>query len=140
MFTILEIEELHARVKDGADFVNYIHGLIALGVTEYSINVQDGRIDYYGKDQFHITSKTKYYPQLVVMDNSNTERLQHALTIHQQGQTNYITFCKHSAAAGVKKWTVNLTEMLCTYYNKQDNIILLEKVLLPVDDNEILLQ
>ncbi len=32
MFTIEQIKEAHAKVKSGADFPNYIHDLIILGV------------------------------------------------------------------------------------------------------------
>lgn len=130
MFTTHEIEEIHAKVKSGADFPQYIQELIKLGVASYSIYVNDGHTDYYGKDNFHITSDAKY-PTLPIAEKSDIEKLKHALTIHQQGQTNYMTFCKHSADAGVQKWTVDTTQMLCTYYDKDENVMFVEHVLIP---------
>ncbi len=127
MFTIHEIEDIHAKVKSGADFPRYIQELTKLGIINYSIYVNDGHTVYSGKDNYQITSDPKY-PSLYIAEESDTERLQHALTIHQQGQTNYITFCKHSAAAGVQKWTVDIKEMLCTYYDKNGKIMLVEQV------------
>jgi uncharacterized protein YbcV (DUF1398 family) len=50
------------------------------------------------------------------------------LKIHQQGKTDYITFCKDCAETGIEKWFVSLDEMTCTYYDKAGNKVLIEKV------------
>lgn len=134
MFTIHQIEEIHSKVKSGADFPNYIQDLIALGVTSYSIYVNDGHTNYYGKDNFQLVSDPKH-PTLPIAEKGDIERLKHALSIHQQGQTNYMTFCKHSATAGVQKWTVNIKDMLCTYYDAKGEIMLVEHVPLPQKEN-----
>lgn len=130
MFTIHAIEEIHAKVKSGADFPRYIQDLKDLGVISYTIYVNDGHTVYSGKNSFQITSDPKY-ATLHIAEKSDTERLQHALTIHQQGQTNYMTFCKHSAASGVEKWTVDIKDMLCSYYDKSGEIMLTEQVPIP---------
>lgn len=134
MFTIHQIENIHAKVKGGADFPGYIQELIKLGVVSYSIYVHDGHIDYYGDENYHISSSTKHYPILIIAEKSDLERLKHALAIHQQGQTNYLTFCKHSAAAGVKKWIVNLADMQCVYFDNNEDVILVERVLIPLSE------
>lgn len=130
MFTIHAIEEIHAKVKSGADFPRYIQDLKDLGVTSYTIYVNNGHTVYSGKNNFQITSDPKY-ATLHIAEKSDTERLQHALTIHQQGQTNYMTFCKHSAASGVEKWTVDIKDMLCSYYDKSGKVMLTEQVPIP---------
>lgn len=130
MFTLHEIEEIHSKVKSGADFPNYIQELIKLGVSSYTIYVNDGHTDYSGKDNFHLSSDAKY-PTLPVAEKSDIERLKHALTIHQQGQTSYMTFCKHSANSGVQKWTVDISQMRCTYYDKSGKIMLVEEIKIP---------
>ena len=130
MFTIHAIEEIHAKVRSGADFPRYIQELIELGVISYTIYVSDGHTVYSGKDNFQLTSDPKY-PTLHIAEKSDTDRLQHALAIHQQGQTNYMTFCKHSAASGVEKWTVDIKDMLCSYYDKNGKVILTEQVPIP---------
>ncbi|PXV67358.1 uncharacterized protein YbcV (DUF1398 family) [Dysgonomonas alginatilytica] len=127
MFTLHEIEEIHSRVKSGADFPRYIQELTEVGIISYSIYVNDGHADYHGKDNFHIASDAKH-ATLLIAENGDIERLKHALAIHQQGQTNYMTFCKHSAAAGVQRWTVDIAQMLCTYYDKNGKIMLLEHI------------
>lgn len=132
MFTIHQIEEIHAKVRNGADFPKYIKELISIGVTSYSIFVNDGHTDYYGKDNFHIASDAKY-PTIPIPEKSNTENLKQALTKHQQGQTNYSTFCNDSANAGVYKWTVDLKNMQCAYYNKEGNVMLTEHIPLAIE-------
>ncbi|RXJ45784.1 DUF1398 domain-containing protein [Gelidibacter gilvus] len=50
------------------------------------------------------------------------------MKIHQQGQTNYFTYCKDCAEKGIKKWIMNLDKMTCTYYDQVQNEIVVEKV------------
>ncbi|HRI20162.1 MAG TPA: DUF1398 family protein [Panacibacter sp.] len=127
MFTIDQIKEVHSRVKTGADFPNYIQDLIKLGVNGYDTFVSDGHSVYFGNDNYSIRSDAKY-TALEVAEKSDKEKFQHSLKIHQQGQTDYPTFCKHSAETGVEKWTVDMNEMSCTYYDKAGNKLLTEVI------------
>lgn len=47
------------------------------------------------------------------------DKLKHAISIHQQGQTDYPTFCQQASDAGVEKWTNHMIEMTGTYFNKK---------------------
>ena len=127
MFTIEQIKEAHSKVKSGADFPRYIQDLIGLGVESYHTYVVDGHAEYFGKDDLHIKSDSKY-PVLNVSEKSDSETFISRLKIHQQGQTDYMTFCDDSAKAGVEKWVVDTQKMTCTYYNKAGNIMLAEQI------------
>lgn len=127
MFTIEQIKEAHSKVKSGADFPKYIQDLIQLGVKSYETFVLDSHAEYYGSEDYQVKSEPKY-TELSVSDTSNTEQFKHYLKIHQQGQTDYLTFCKHSAECGVEKWKVDTVAMTCTYYDKAGNTILEEKI------------
>ncbi len=116
MFTINEIKEAHSKVKSGADFPNYIQDLIALGVKNYTTFVTDGHSEYFGEEGSKIQSEAKY-AKLKIEDYSNPEQFKKYLKIHQEGQTDYMAFCKHSAETGVECWKVDLEEMTCTYYD-----------------------
>lgn len=50
------------------------------------------------------------------------------LKLHQQGKTDYFTFCKDCAEAGIEKWKVDLNQMTCTYYDQSDHEILVEEI------------
>ena len=130
MFSINQIKEIHSKVKSGADFPQYIQNLIELGVLSYHQFVSDGHSQYFGKDNFNIQSEAKY-TALIVSESSDKVKFQHYLKIHQAGQTDYLTFCQHSAETGVEKWTVDMTEMTCTYYDKQGNKMLVEEIPMP---------
>lgn len=119
MFTLEQIKAAHAKVKSGADFPSYIHELIGLGLMQYTQFVNDGHTVYVGKDNYTIQSDAKY-TAFTIADQSNNEKLKADLKVHQQGGTNYMTFCEQAAAAGVEKWVVDTTKMTCTYYDKND--------------------
>ncbi|MET3125226.1 uncharacterized protein YbcV (DUF1398 family) [Arcicella rosea] len=127
MFTINQIKEIHSKVKSGADFPQYIQNLIVLGLTSYEHYVYDGHTKYVGKDNFQIESEAKY-ASLAISEEGNVEKLKYALKIHQAGETDYFTFCKQSAEAGVEKWKVDMQEMTCIYYDKQDITMVIEKI------------
>ncbi|MBC7865637.1 MAG: DUF1398 domain-containing protein [Bacteroidia bacterium] len=127
MFTINQIKEAHSKVKSGADFPTYIQDLIKLGVESYECFVENGNTLYHGSNDFTVQSDAKY-PVLEIAEQSNIAQFQKDLKAHQQGKTDYLTFCKDSASAGVEKWEVKMHEMTCTYFDKAGNEMLAEKI------------
>lgn len=127
MFTIEQIHKAFGKVKSGADFPQFVQELKAIGVTYYDNFVADGNTRYYGTDNYVLQSEAKY-PELTVTDVSSAEKLKHAISIHQQGQTDYPTFCRQAAEAGVEKWTTHMIEMTVTYLDKQENKLTVESI------------
>jgi len=70
MFTIEQLKSAHSKVKSGADFPNYVQDLLKLGVTYYETYVADGHTDYFGKQDYKISTEEKY-DKLIIADNSN---------------------------------------------------------------------
>lgn len=127
MFTLEQIKTAHSKVKSGADFPKYIQELITLGVEAYSTYVVDGHAEYFGKDGYQIKSDAKY-AVLNLSEKSDSQTFLNRLKAHQQGQTDYMTFCKDAAETGVEKWVVDTKAMTCTYYDLIGNMILEEKI------------
>lgn len=127
MFTIEQIKNAHSLVKSGADFPKYIQNIKQLGVHAFETWVIDSNTVYFGADVYQ-TKCEPMYENLEIGNNSNTEKFTHYLKIHQQGQTDYITFCHDCAETGIEKWFANLDEMTCTYYDKAGNKILVEPI------------
>ena len=127
MFTIEQILAAHSKVRSGVDFPAYVQDLIQLGVKRYETFVSDGHTVYYGEDNFQIASPAKY-ATLAIADNSDKTGFENDLRAHQQGKTDYPTFCNDSAKAGVEKWIVDMGKMTCTYYDKQGNEMLKENI------------
>ena len=127
MFTIEQIREAHSKVKSGADFPKYIQDIKKLGVTYYVVFVADGHTDFFGQDDFQISGSLKYQP-LTIAEKSDIEQFKKDLKAHQQGKTDFLTFCKDCAKSGVEKWIVSLDKMTCTYYDLVGIDILVEQI------------
>jgi uncharacterized protein YbcV (DUF1398 family) len=127
MFTVEQIEQAHEKIKSGADFPKYIQDIKELGVKGFETWVVDGHTEYFGENNFIATSNSKY-DELLVSDNSNKEYFIVQLKAHQQGETDYFTFCKDCAESGIERWVVSLDKMTCTYFDKSGNEMLVETI------------
>jgi uncharacterized protein YbcV (DUF1398 family) len=127
MFTIEQIKTAHSKVKSGADFPAYVQDIKKLGVVSYDNYVSDGHTSFYAADGSEVSSGPKY-PNLIIADTSSIESLRTALKVHQAGQTDYLTFCNQSAAAGVEKWTVDTAKLTCIYYDKEGKEMVKEEI------------
>jgi uncharacterized protein YbcV (DUF1398 family) len=127
MFTIQQIQEAHSNVKSGADFPTYIQDLKKLGVHSFVTYVVDSHTEYWGENNYH-TASTARYANLNIADEGNKEQFINYLKIHQQGATDYITFCNHCAETGIEKWIVDIEKLTCTYYDLAGNEILAELI------------
>lgn len=127
MFTIVQIKEAHSKVKSGADFPKYIQDLISLGVHGYDTFVNDGHVEYFGADNYRALA-TETYESISIASSVNKERFIEFLVMHQDGQTDYLTFCNHAAQCGIAHWSINIIEMTCTYFDTNLSPILIEKI------------
>lgn len=127
MFTVAQIEQAHDKVKSGADFPRYIQEIEQMGVTAFETWVNDSHTEYLGHDGYRARSEPQY-DKLTIADRIDTEKFGHYLKIHQQGETDYYTFCRHCAETGIEKWFVSLDTMTCAYYDKEGNRILVEAI------------
>lgn len=127
MFTIEQISAAHSKVKSGADFPAYIRDLKTLGVGYYETWVTDGHTEYYGAGDYRQASVEKY-PPFAIAATADVPAFTESLRNHQQGKSDYITFCRQCAEYGVEKWAVCLDKMTCTYYDKAGSELLQEAI------------
>lgn len=127
MFTVEQIKEAHYKVKSGADFPKYIQAIKQLGVNAFETWVFDSHTKYFGKDGYQ-TKSQPMYENMDITEKSDKNQFSNYLKIHQQGKTDYNTFCRHCAETGIEKWFASLDEMTCTYFDKAGNKILVEKI------------
>ena len=127
MFTVDQIKQAHSQVKSGADFPAYIQDLKRLGVRYYETYVSDGLTDYFGEHDFKTTSPAKY-SRLSIEETADQEQFKADLIAHQQGKTDYRTFCHDCAQSGIEKWVVDLERMSCTYFDRAAKEILVEAI------------
>lgn len=127
MFTFEQIKAAHAKVKSGADFPKYIQDLIVLGVSQYITYVKDGHAVYNAKTGYQAVAPARYEP-LSIAQVSDLAEFQTRLKAHQNGQTDYPTFCKDCAITGIEKWIIDMGKMTCTYYNLAGEALLVEMI------------
>jgi len=127
MFTLEQLKSAHAKVQSGADFPAYIKEIKQLGVRSYTTYVTDGHTDYYGVDNYKVSTSNKY-DALAIATKSNVEDFKKDLKAHQLGETNYPTFCSDCAKSGVEKWVVCMDKMTCTYYDFEGRELLAEVI------------
>jgi uncharacterized protein YbcV (DUF1398 family) len=125
MFTVEQIKLAHSKVKSGADFPSYIREIKQMGVTAFETWVKDSHTEYFGADNYQ-TQSNPVYEELTIATPSDKEQFAEYLKIHQKGETDYHTFCRHCAETGIEKWVVNLDKMTCTYFDKSGKEILTE--------------
>lgn len=127
MFTVEQIELAHEKVKSGADFPKYIQEIKQLGVTAFETWVKDSHTEYFGKNDYQTKSQPRY-ENLLIANDIDKEKFSYYLKIHQQGETDYFTFCNQCAETGIEKWFACLDKMTCTYYDKAGSKILVEEI------------
>ena len=127
MFTVEQIEKAHKKVKSGADFPKYIQEIKQLGVIAFETWVYDSHTEYFGKNEFR-TASLAQYNKMTINDSCKGEKFKQYLKSHQQGETDYFSFCKYCAETGIEKWVVSLETMTCTYFDKSGNTVLTEQI------------
>src|SRR5690606_16272469 len=116
MFTLEDISHAHAQVKSGADFPKFAHNLLNLGVHKFNFYVEDGHSVYFGSENFSVYSESTY-SQLNISEEIDELSFQNKLLTHQQGETDFPTFCRDCAETGIAYWTVDLLDKTCTYFD-----------------------
>jgi uncharacterized protein YbcV (DUF1398 family) len=127
MFTLQQLKAAHAKVRTGADFPRYIQEIKQLGLLRYEFMVGDGAFVYYGLEGQRIEREGSYAPQ-EISRVASPDALRHTIAIHQQGQTDFFTFCRQAAEAGVGKWEIDTQRMVCTYFDLEGNRMVEEAI------------
>ena len=114
MFTKETILAAQARVKSGADYPHLVQELKGMGIRSYVHFVAEGSNVYQGEGGHSVTIGHAPEP-IPVADQPSAAAFRHSLTLHQQGKTDYPTFCRQAGEAGVDKWTSDLAAMTGTF-------------------------
>ncbi|HEY0245209.1 MAG TPA: DUF1398 family protein [Mucilaginibacter sp.] len=116
MFTDRQLKAAHSKIKSGVDFPKYVQEIKNLGLILHEFIVKDGTTIYYSEYRYSTSSLPMYEP-LNIANQSSKELLQQAITQHRHGDTDFISFCKQAADAGVENWVIDTQKMVCIYYD-----------------------
>ncbi|HHC5944100.1 TPA: DUF1398 domain-containing protein [Staphylococcus aureus] len=125
-FTFSEIQQAHQQFT-GVDFPKLFKAFKDMGMTYNIVNIQDGTATYVhqSEDDIVTSSVKSNHP---VAPSSNQSILQDVLTRHQQGQTDFETFCNEMAEAGIYKWHIDIQAGTCTYIDLKEQAIISELI------------
>ena len=127
MFTKEMIVAVQARVQSGADYPRLVQELKDMGVQSYDHVVAEGSNVYYGGGG-HAVTISQSQERIPVAAQSSAEKLRQSISIHQQGKTDYPTFCRQAGEAGVAKWTSDLRALTVTYSDRSGKRIVVEPI------------
>ncbi|HDC6346551.1 TPA: DUF1398 family protein [Staphylococcus aureus] len=125
-FTLSAIQQAHQQFT-GVDFPKLFKAFKDMGMTYNIVNIQDGTATYVhqSEDDIVTSSVKSNHP---VAQKSNKTIVQDVSTRHQQGQTDFETFCDEMAEAGIYKWHIDIQAGTCTYIDLQDQAVISELI------------
>ncbi|HCY8516661.1 TPA: DUF1398 family protein [Staphylococcus aureus] len=125
-FKLSAIQQAHQQFT-GVDFPKLFKAFKDMGMTYNIVNIQDGTATYVhqSEDDIVTSSVKSNHP---VAPSSNQSIVQDVLTRHQQGQTDFETFCDEMAQAGIYKWHIDIQAGTCTYIDLQEQAIISEVI------------
>ncbi|MCE5113432.1 DUF1398 domain-containing protein [Staphylococcus aureus] len=125
-FTLSEIQQAHQQYT-GVDFPKLFKEFKDMGMTYNIVNIKDGTATYVhqSEDDIVTSSVKSNHP---VAPSSNQSIVQDVLTRHQQGQTDFETFCDEMAEAGIYKWHIDIQAGTCTYIDLKEQAIISELI------------
>jgi uncharacterized protein YbcV (DUF1398 family) len=125
-FSLQAIHEAH-KLYTGPDFPKLIREFQSMGILENCHNLETGIVTY-----IHLDGTRLEEPSMKVDFNidesANVETALLALRRNQQGVTDFPTFCEEIARAGIYQWVSDLEKMTCSYYDKQDALVIEETI------------
>ncbi|HGO3634761.1 TPA: DUF1398 domain-containing protein [Staphylococcus aureus] len=125
-FTLSTIQQAHQQFT-GVDFPKLFKAFKDMGMTYNIVNIQDGTATYEHQSEDDIvTSSVK--STIPVAQKSIKTMVQNVLTRHQQGQTDFETFCDEMAEAGIYKWHIDIQSGTCTYIDLKEQAIISELI------------
>ena len=127
MFTLDQIEDLHARLGSAKTLAEYVRALKVLGVERYDSYLADGHSEYFGQGGDRVVSPPVHEVFPIAESGQKEAFLEH-LDRHERRETCYLEMSRGLAQSGIEKWTVNTDRMTMTFYDKVGTEMLVEQI------------
>ncbi|WP_394405164.1 DUF1398 domain-containing protein [Streptococcus sp. 20-1249] len=125
MLTLEAIQSAHAQFT-GPDFPKLIQSFKEMGMKTNTVEIDSGCV-FYTSDS-HVLQTEGVRAQIAVATEADKVQVQSNLARHQAGQSDFQTFCDDMARAGIYKWIIDLETMTCSYYDKNEEIVISEVI------------
>lgn len=126
IFSIESIKNAQ-KIYTGPDFPKLVREYKLMGIVSNIYNIETGIVSYTDhQNQTILDNGIKV--EINIPEISNFDDALLSLKKNQTGKTDFLTFCFDIGSAGVYKWVVDLKNMTCNYYDKNEKIIISEKI------------
>jgi uncharacterized protein YbcV (DUF1398 family) len=127
MFTLEQIDDLHARLGGAKTFPEYVRALKAIGVERADSYLADGHSEYIGQGGHRVVSPP-VHEMLPVAETGQRETFLDHLSRHERRETTYLEMSRGMAQSGIEKWTIDTARMTMTFYDKAGKEMLVEQI------------
>lgn len=127
MFTLAQIDDLHAQFGRADTLSDYLQGLAGLGVVAFESYVADGHSEYVNANGGRVVSPA-HHELLTIADQSDRDSFLGHLRRHNDGQTSYVEMSARLAASGVEKWVADTRALTMTYVDRDGVELLVERI------------
>jgi uncharacterized protein YbcV (DUF1398 family) len=127
MFTLEQIDDLHARLGGAKTFPEYVRALKAIGVERADSCLADGHSEYIGQGGHRVVSPP-VHEMLPVAETGQRETFLEHLSRHERRETTYLEMSRGLAQSGIEKWTIDTARMTMTFYDKAGKEMLVEQI------------
>lgn len=111
----------------GPDFPKLVEEYKKMGIITNTYNIERGEVTYINNLGACIID-TGIKVEFQIPDTPTYEKALLGLKRNQTGKSDFITFCNEVAQTGIYKWVVNLENMTCDYYDKNEIIVISEVI------------
>jgi len=127
MFTLEQINDLHALLGSARTFPEYVRALKVLGVERYDSYLTDGHSEYFGQGG-HSVASPAVHEVLSIAETGQREMFLQHLRRHERNETTYLEMSRGLAQSGIEKWTVDTGRMTMTFYDEAGIEMLVDRV------------
>ncbi len=127
MFTIEQIDDLHARLGSAKTLAEYVRALKAIGIERYDSYLADGHSEYFGREGHRVASPP-VHELLPIAETGQRENFLEHLRRHERRQTTYLEMSRGLADSGIERWTVDTDKMTMTFCDKAGREMLVEQI------------
>ena len=127
MFTLEQIDDLHAQLGSAKTFPEYVRALKAIGVERADSYLADGHSEYIGQGGHRVVSPP-VHEMLPVAETGQRETFLDHLSRHERRETTYLEMSSGMAQSGIEKWTIDTARMTMTFYDKAGKEMLVEQI------------
>jgi uncharacterized protein YbcV (DUF1398 family) len=127
VFTLAQIDDLHARLGRAETLADYLRGLAGIGVARFESFLVDGHSEFFGADGQRVVSPA-HHDELTVAEVSDRAAFLDHLQRHSNNETSYVEMSAGLAASGVEKWVADTRALTMTYCDRAGVALLVDKV------------